>query len=96
MKHLSHILFFIMAPFFGLTAQIPTTVDTTSRRSAEVQFKNLFFEAIKQRGIENYPLAIMAIDKAQKLPSLDAEQQTALAYERGKNQLAMGNYNAAE
>jgi tetratricopeptide (TPR) repeat protein len=96
MKHLSHILFFIVAPFFGLTAQIPTTVDTTSRRSAEVQFKNLFFEAIKQRGIENYPLAIRAIDKAQKLPSLDAEQQTALAYERGKNQLAMGNYNAAE
>ena len=96
MRSIVYIFLVIGLNSAGLASQTPTSVDTTSYRSAQKMFDNLFFEAIKQRGIENHNLAIKAIDQAQELPQLTAEQQTALAFERGKNNLALGQYHQAE
>ena len=56
------------------------------------QLENNFYEAMKQRGIENYDKAIVAIQKC-----LEKEPKNpAFLYELGKNQLDLKNYVDAE
>ena len=56
------------------------------------QTEDNFYEALKQRGIENYDKAIVAIQKClEKEP-----QNAAFLYELGKNQLNLKNYVEAE
>ena len=56
------------------------------------QTEDNFYEALKQRGIENYDKAIVAIQKC-----LDKEpSNAAYLYELGKNQLNLKNYAEAE
>ena len=45
------------------------------------EYQELFFEALKQKGIENYDRAIEALLKCEKLDDSDA----ALYFELGKN-----------
>lgn len=56
------------------------------------QLENNFYEAMKQRGIENYDKAIVAIQKCiEKDP-----KNAAFQYELGKNYLSQKNYVEAE
>ncbi len=56
------------------------------------QLENNFYEAMKQRGIENYDKAIVAIQKCiEKEPT-----NAAFQYELGKNYLSLKNYVDAE
>ncbi|WP_445718654.1 tetratricopeptide repeat protein [Flavobacterium sp.] len=56
------------------------------------QLENNFYEAVKQRGIENYDKAIVAIQKCiEKEP-----KNAAFQYELGKNYLSIRNYVDAE
>jgi predicted Zn-dependent protease len=56
------------------------------------QLENNFYEAMKQRGIENYDKAIVAIQKCiEKEPA-----NAAFQYELGKNYLSLKNYVDAE
>ena len=56
------------------------------------QTEDNFYEALKQRGIENYDKAIVAIQKC-----LEKEPKNpAFLYELGKNQLDLKNYVDAE
>lgn len=56
------------------------------------QLENNFYEAMKQRGIENYDKAIVAIQKCiEKEPT-----NAAFQYELGKNYLSLKNYVNAE
>ena len=56
------------------------------------QLENNFYEAVKQRGIENYDKAIVAIQKCiEKEP-----KNAAFQYELGKNYLSLKNYVDAE
>lgn len=56
------------------------------------QLENNFYEAMKQRGIENYDKAIVAIQKCiEKEPT-----NAAFQYELGKNYLSLKNYVYAE
>lgn len=58
----------------------------------ENQVEDNFYEALKQRGIENYDKAIEAIQKClEKEP-----KNAAFLYELGKNQLDLKNYVEAE
>ena len=54
--------------------------------------ENNFYEALKQRAIENYDKAVLAIEQCIELKSDEA----AFYYELGKNQLDLKNYTAAE
>ncbi len=59
---------------------------------ADNQTEDNFYEALKQRGIENYDKAIVAIQKClEKEP-----KNAAFLYELGKNQLDLKNYVDAE
>lgn len=59
-------------------------------------FQEYFFEALKQKGIQNYEKAIQALDKAKKAAKGDPEQQSVVNYELAKNHLELKQYEAAE
>lgn len=59
---------------------------------ANNEFENNFYEALKQKGIENYDKAIRALEKC-----LTTEPNNAVIYnEIGKNYLSLRNYPEAE
>jgi len=60
--------------------------------NVEDQFQELFFEALKQKGIENYDRAVDALLKCIKLDDTKA----VVFYELGKNYNALKNFGAAE
>ncbi|AWG20808.1 cytochrome C biosynthesis protein [Flavobacterium faecale] len=55
------------------------------------KFQDYFFEALKQKGIENYDKAIVSLEKCLKLEP----QNATVHFELGKNYLAQKNYNNA-
>ncbi len=48
-------------------------------------FQENFFEALKQKGIENYELALKALVKAEKAADGDKEAEAVVHFEMGKN-----------
>ncbi|MBU2938094.1 tetratricopeptide repeat protein [Lacinutrix sp. C3R15] len=58
----------------------------------EDAYQELFFEALKQKGIENYDRAIEALLKCENIDDSDA----ALFFELGKNYNKLKNFGAAE
>ncbi len=58
----------------------------------EDAFQELFFEALKQRGIENYQRAVDALLKAKQAD----DSKTVVYYELGKNYNSLKNFGAAE
>jgi tetratricopeptide (TPR) repeat protein len=59
-------------------------------------FQENFFEALKQKGIENYELAIEALTKAEKAAKDDEEVKAVIFFEMGKNLSKMKRYEEAE
>lgn len=59
---------------------------------AEDEFQEYFFEALKQKGIENYDKAVKALEKCISLDN----SQPVLYYELGKNYNQLKNFGAAE
>ncbi|WGK65769.1 tetratricopeptide repeat protein [Croceiramulus getboli] len=55
------------------------------------EFQENFFEALKQKGIENYDRALIALDACIAI----APQRAVLYFEKGKNHLALKQYPAA-
>ena len=73
-----------------LHAQEPKEPDAIAMANNE--FENNFFEALKQKGIENYDKAIQSLEKC-----LAKEPASPVLYhELGKNYLALKNYPEAE
>ncbi|MFC4722928.1 tetratricopeptide repeat protein [Geojedonia litorea] len=60
--------------------------------NVEDEYQELFFEALKQKGIENYQRAVDALLKCINLKSTDA----VVFYELGKNYNLLKNFGAAE
>ena len=54
-------------------------------------FEDLFYESIKQKGIENYDMAIDALEKAKVIQP----ENSVIYFELGKNYLALKKYNDA-
>lgn len=92
---------FIFAASFGcvflapLSAQeetdAPKMVMQDDLGNVTDEFQEYFFEALKQKGIENYDKAISALEKCRKL-----EPDNAVVYfELGKNYSALGNFELA-
>ena len=96
MKKAIHILFFILG--IALIPQ-PTfaQVDFNKRPdddlgNVEDEFQEYFFEALKQKGIENYDRAVEALQKCLNLDS----KRPVIYFELGKNYNKLKNYGAAE
>lgn len=58
-------------------------------------FQEHFFEALKQRAIENYELAISALEKAEKAAETDTKK-AVVYFEKAKNYAALKVFDAAE
>lgn len=59
-------------------------------------FQENFFEALKQKGIENYELALVALEKAERAAKDDAKIKAVVYFEMGKNQAFLKQYREAE
>ncbi len=59
-------------------------------------FQENFFEALKQRAIENYELALVALKKAEKGTRKDPENQAVINFEKAKNYVKLRRYDDAE
>ncbi|MDP5044058.1 MAG: hypothetical protein NWQ06_03650 [Leeuwenhoekiella sp.] len=76
-------------------AQEPATlkdVNVDNLEDVTDDFQEYFFEALKQKGIQNYERAIIALDKCISL----RPQEAILYFEKGKNEALLGNVQEAE
>ena len=76
-------------PIEGLTPFADENVDDLGNVSDD--FQETFFEALKQKGIQNYDRAIAALDKCIAMEP----KQSILYFERGKNHVFLKNYDSA-
>lgn len=94
MKWLTLILaFFLFSPLAEAQESSPLQDENVDElEDVTDEFQELFFEALKQKGIENYDRAIEALDKCINL----RPQEPILYFEKGKNEAALGNLQQAE
>ncbi len=59
-------------------------------------FQENFFEALKQKGIENYELALDALRKAEKAAENDPKLEAVVAFEKAKNLTELKQFEEAE
>lgn len=59
-------------------------------------FQENFFEALKQKGIENYELALNALDKAETAAKGNVTQEAVIFFEKGKNYSKLRDFEPAE
>ena len=85
--------FFVLGMAVALAQEEPVTDDLGNVSDA---FQENFFEALKQKGIENYDLALDALDKAARAAKGDPEQLSIVSFERGKNYQALNQLEDAE
>lgn len=85
----------VLAFFFSVLLCNSTSVWSQSegeyKPTDKDKFQDYFFEALKQKGIENYDKAIVSLEKCLKLEP----QNATIFFELGKNYLAQKNYNNA-
>ena len=77
--------------FFGIPTFVQAQAEPEEIAMATNEFQDSFYEALKQKGIENYDKAIVSLEKCLKSQPDDA----AVHYELGKNYLALKNYESA-
>ena len=98
----SHILLFSFAIFCGNHFYLQAQTDSLAIAKQEInqdnlgnvtdKFQEYFFEALSQRGIENYEKAISALKKCQEIQP----ENIAVFYELGKNYKALEEFDKAE
>ena len=87
-RHIALLVFLLLGlGSRSLAQQNPEDIALDENKS-----EDYFFEALTQRGIENYDKAIIALQKALEIEPKNA----AFLFELGKNKLAAKNYIAAE
>lgn len=96
MKNSTYIALFLFGIFFFPQISY-AQVDFNKRPdddlgNVEDMFQEHFFEALKQKGIENYQRAVDALLKCEKLDN----SKTVVYYELGKNYKMLKNFGAAE
>lgn len=92
---LTYSLILILSIVFTVSAQEdpPPTDDLGNVSDA---FQENFFEALKQKGIENYELALTALQKAERAADGRAEYVAVVQFEKGKNLAKLKRYDEAE
>ena len=98
----SHILFFSFVIYFGSNFCAQAQTDSLAIAKQEInqdnlgnvtdKFQEYFFQALSQRGIENYEKAISALKKCVEIQP----DNVAVFYELGKNYKALEEFDLAE
>lgn len=96
LKILFLFLFFGNFLFLGAVVAQETEEVTDDLGDVSDAFQQHFFEALKQKGIENYELAIDALAKAEKAAKGDPESVAVVRFELGKNQKYLKQYADAK
>lgn len=88
----------LLALFVAISAYAQDDPDAPTDDLGNVTdaFQTHFFEALKQKGIENYELALNALAKAEKAAKGDPAQLAVVQYEMGKNQIELKRFQEAE
>lgn len=94
--HVFLFLFGIIGFPMGMIAQDPDLVPTDDLGNVSDAFQESFFEALKQKGIENYELALNALQKAERAAKKNPEQEAVVYFETGKNLKFLKRYQEAE
>jgi len=92
---------YILFYFFGIILFQSTAISQNGRPTDDLgnvsdAFQENFFEALKQKGIENYELALNALDKAEIATKDNPENLPVLYFERAKNLTKLKRYDEAE
>lgn len=88
-KRVVVILFFAL---FGNTISVMAQTEPEDIAIATDEYKDSFYESLKQKGIENYDKAIVSLEKCIKLKPNDA----VAYFELGKNYFALKEYQNAQ
>ena len=94
-----HIILFLFGILYHsepiFTQEIAAT-STDDLGNVSDAFQENFFEALKQKGIENYELALIALEKAEKAANKNPEHEAVVFFEAGKNLKHLKRYDEAE
>jgi len=96
LKHKIYILFILLGLIF-IPQDVFSQVDFNKKPNDDLgdlddKFQELFFEALKQKGVENYDRSVDALLKCIELD----DSQSVLYFELGKNYIYLKNFGAAE
>ncbi len=101
MKHIKQT--YLLSILFGILFSLHINAQKSDQVTPEDDLGNVtdvfqenFFEALKQRAIENYELALTALKKAEKGTRKDPVNQAVINLERAKNYVALKKYDYAE
>ena len=97
-KHTVTVLL-ILGGFFAprvLVAQEIAETGIGEPQEVSDAFLESFYEALKQKSIENYALAITALERAQKESGGNLQADAIVFFEFAKNQIKLKQYNQAE
>ncbi len=86
------LLFWVSTPMLFAQDDLPTD-DLGNVSDA---FQEAFFEALKQKGIQNYEKALELLEQAQEAAKDNVEQQAVVFYQKGKNYYALKKFQEAE
>lgn len=82
------LLFFVL---LGNSAPVLAQTEPEQIKLDSTKFQDLFYESLKQKAIENYDKAIVALEQCLKIEP----QNATVHYELGKNYLALKDYKNA-
>ena len=94
-KHILLIFFGILLLPNHLWSQETENLPNAEPENVTDAFQENFFEALKQKGIENYELALIALNKAEKAAKSE-ENKAVVYFEMGKNNTYLKKYAEAE
>ncbi len=92
-------LWLLIAIFFSSEISVAQKIDeqpTDDLGDVSDAFQENFFEALKQKGIENYELALAALQKAERAAKKNPDYEAVVYFEMGKNLKSLEQYTEAE
>ncbi|MEZ4778145.1 MAG: tetratricopeptide repeat protein [Flavobacteriaceae bacterium] len=90
------LIYGILLSVTGVFSQEADETPTDDLGNVSDAFQESFFEALKQKGIENYELAYQALQKAEKAAKKDPHQEAVVHFEMAKNLTQLKRYEEAE
>jgi tetratricopeptide (TPR) repeat protein len=85
------IVAFLVMGFFGIPTWVQAQTEPEEIVMANNEYQDAFYDALLQKGIENYDKAIVALEKCLK----SQPEEAAVHYELGKNYFALKNFDRA-
>ncbi len=93
---ITNLILWMLCSHLTLNAQEIEEAPSDDLGNVTDAFQENFFEALKQKGIENYELALESLKKAHKSTGGDPEQEAVINFEMAKNLTLLKRYDEAD